>query len=441
VSDYFERVEAQINRRVTERATGHRLTRRPRIGTLVPALSVLVALLIAIVFLTTRPAGHGQAGSAGAATALRFVAEPTAAHPRVTPAALRLTVTAVKRRLAALGVAPGAQVRSDAGTIVVRLPAGAHASVILAALLSNPRMDVYDWEADALVPPGGESVASELHSTGAAAGRISQGSGAAAPGGSEAASGAVGLFEAVRLAAKQPARAFRHVGRYGSEYFLFGAPGSSACASAAAAHGTRPVPGVHCLLDSPPLEEPPGTSREKALRDLAAALPRGVTRAGGRLFVVRQGTAVLQGAPASFSRWLAYGSPAALYYVVRDDVALTAADITNPHQSRGSDGAPDVEFGFTRAGGRAFERLTAQVARRGSLDSVDGRLLMQHFAIAIGDQLITVPYIDYKLYPAGISGDAGAELSGNFTVAEARHLAALLRVPALPLRLVRDAVR
>lgn len=56
-------------------------------------------------------------------------------------------------------------------------------------------------------------------------------------------------------------------------------------------------------------------------------------------------------------------------------------------------------------------------------------------AIALGDQLLTVPFIDFKVYPDGITASGGADVSGNFTVATGRRLARTLNLPALPLRL------
>lgn len=80
--------------------------------------------------------------------------------------------------------------------------------------------------------------------------------------------------------------------------------------------------------------------------------------------------------------------------------------------------------------------MTAQIARRGSLVSGLGETLNQHFAVAPDDQLITVPFISYKQYPDGISGDNGGDISGSFTIAAARDLAGELRLGVLPLNLV-----
>ncbi|MBV9941347.1 MAG: hypothetical protein JO262_04380, partial [Solirubrobacterales bacterium] len=79
--------------------------------------------------------------------------------------------------------------------------------------------------------------------------------------------------------------------------------------------------------------------------------------------------------------------------------------------------------------------VTAEIARRGSLVSGLGQSYNQHFAVALDNQLITVPYIDYKQYPDGINGDNGADISGSFTITSAQDLANELRLGALPINL------
>jgi SecD/SecF fusion protein len=71
-----------------------------------------------------------------------------------------------------------------------------------------------------------------------------------------------------------------------------------------------------------------------------------------------------------------------------------------------------------------------------SLDTerTDGTL-DQHFAVALDQQLITVPIIDFKIYPDGITGGGGADITGGFTIQSARALATLLRYRPLPVNL------
>ncbi len=64
------------------------------------------------------------------------------------------------------------------------------------------------------------------------------------------------LYDAVKLAAKQPLQVSNDDARLGSEYYLFGAPNSTACATAAKDAGKATVPGVHCLLSGPAVIRP-----------------------------------------------------------------------------------------------------------------------------------------------------------------------------------------
>jgi preprotein translocase subunit SecD len=94
-----------------------------------------------------------------------------------------------------------------------------------------------------------------------------------------------------------------------------------------------------------------------------------------------------------------------------------------------------VTFGFTRAGRNAYRTVTAQVAHRGALVSGSGQTLNQHFAVALDTQLLTVPLIEFRAFPNGISGESGAGIFGAFTRTSARQLAAELRLGPLPVNL------
>jgi SecD/SecF fusion protein len=286
------------------------------------------------------------------------------------------------------------------------------------------RLEFYDWEANALTPSG-KSVASLLPTQDAQATQISQGSTAAAPG--APGSGSMPLYQAATLAAKQPYQASKDNARNGSEYFAFGAPGSAACKAAAAAAHTTPIVGQHCSLLSLP---------EDNLPDLYAALPHGVNRSQVQVVVVKRGTVVLQAVPTGgFNHELNWLNPSGQYYVLRDHVSLFGKDITNPQQSTDQSGSPDVTFGFTSKGASAFQAVTAQIAQRGSRVSLFGQKHVQHFAVALDMQLITVPSIDYSIYPDGIQGGNGADITGGFTIGTAQDLATQLRLGALPIGL------
>jgi preprotein translocase subunit SecD len=131
-----------------------------------------------------------------------------------------------------------------------------------------------------------------------------------------------------------------------------------------------------------------------------------------------------------------FSSASAQFYVLKDNVALRGSDITNPQESTDPNTRqPAITFGFNSNGKTEFQNLTAAIARRGGLVSGLGQSLNQHFAVALDNQLITVPYIDYKQFPHGINGDNGADISSSFTKASAQDLANELRLGAVPLNL------
>ena len=96
---------------------------------------------------------------------------------------------------------------------------------------------------------------------------------------------------------------------------------------------------------------------------------------------------------------------------------------------------PTSQFGFNSKGRNAFQNVTGAIAHRGQDVSALGQTLNQHFAVALDNQLITVPSIDFKTYPDGITGGNGADITGGFTQQSASDLATQLRLGALPINL------
>ena len=160
-----------------------------------------------------------------------------------------------------------------------------------------------------------------------------------------------------------------------------------------------------------------------------------MTAAEGETLIVPPGTVVLEAADVSSSHQTQFSSPDAQFYVVKDNVSLAGNEITNPRQGTDPSGAADVTFGFTSKGDSAFQHVTAAIARRGELDSIGQTSLIQHFAVALDNKLITVPQIDYHQYPHGVNGDQGATITAGLTISSARHLATELRLGALPINL------
>jgi len=159
----------------------------------------------------------------------------------------------------------------------------------------------------------------------------------------------------------------------------------------------------------------------------------------GQVLAIPRGWVVVEAIPPSFSRPTPITNPNAQFYVLKDNVALRSSEITNPQESTDPNGhTPEIAFGFSAKGKTDFQNLTAAIARRGALVSGLGETLDQHFAVALGgetNELITVPYIDYKQYPDGINGEDSADISGGFTTTSARNLADVLRLGVLPLNL------
>jgi SecD/SecF fusion protein len=426
-----QRAEAErILRRVLADAPApHRS--RLRLGLLAPVVSVAVVVLVAAVVLRTGgTAMTGARPSGGLHITLSALGTPQT--PRITTAAMSREVALLRRRLASLG--HGFTVSAaGANSIVVTGPkaaTGGEENRILGLVTQRAQLRFYDWEADVLTP-NGKSAASQLAAQTPAALSVSEGA-ANGAGSAGHGTGSMPLYDAVTLAARQPARLSGVGPRTGPQYFMFGAPGSSACAAAFSYWGaSRPISGTHCLLAGP-LELGPG-DRQRATDALAAQVPPGVTASQGQVFGVPQGTVVVQAEQLQPGAPVPVFSPAARFFVLRDDAALTGADIANPRAAVDESGQPDVTFGFTATGRRAFQLVTQAIAHRGPNVSVGGATLNQHFAVTVDDQLITVPQINFHQYPDGISGGGGADITGAFTARSARDLATELRYGPLPL--------
>jgi SecD/SecF fusion protein len=383
-------------------------------------LSTLIVVVIVAVGLGVHAARRG--GSPIASRGVRIVFSATALSSR-SPlgASIDRSIVILRRRLGS--VFHGVRVSRAGNNIVVLAPDARPAErPQIVALAAPGRLAFYDWEANALTS-NGKTVASQLQTQDLSALKISQGlgSGPGLPG-----AGSMALHQAVTLAAKQPAASFStSLARTGRQYYLFGGPGSTACAAAARATATTPIADQHCLLSGP----------DSSIPDLRSGLPPGVTLSEAQEVVVPQGTLVLQATNPSASDLVTLTSPSAQFYVLKDNVSLFGKDITNPHPSTDQSGEPDVAFGFTGAGQSAFQKVTGTIAHRGNLVSIAGATYDQHFAVALDNHLLTVPSIDFKQYPDGIIGGGGADITGGFTAHTASDLAVTLRFGPLPVSL------
>ena len=129
------------------------------------------------------------------------------------------------------------------------------------------------------------------------------------------------------------------------------------------------------------------------------------------------------------------GPSRTVYVLMQDKPALTGRDITSSAQSfdsgsQGGNQEPIVTMQFTDQGAQAFQDVTRDLAQRGTL-----RQELQSFAIVLDGRIISNPTVDFRQYPNGISGNNGAQISGNFTTESARTLADQLNSGAIPIRL------
>ena len=137
------------------------------------------------------------------------------------------------------------------------------------------------------------------------------------------------------------------------------------------------------------LPRPRGTRRS---RTSPASSRSGVTPADGQVLVVQQGTVVLQAANRTAGQHDHVLQPPGQFFVLRDNVALRGSDITNPQASTDSDRQPRLsQFGLQPRRRAAVPERDRQIAHRGQDVSTLGQSLNQHFAVALDNQLMTVP--------------------------------------------------
>ncbi len=198
---------------------------------------------------------------------------PSAQTPTVTADALQRAVDIMRSRVDQLGVAEPEIQTSGNNQITVGLPNVSDTARAEQEVGATAQLYFYDWEANAITP-NGKTVASQIQGQDPTALEISQGSSSTsatglAPG--QPGAGSMGLYQAVQLASKQPYWSSKTNSRLGTQYWMFGAPGSAACATAARDAGTVAVAGQHCLLSGP----------DDSVSDLDAGLPNGVSASEG----------------------------------------------------------------------------------------------------------------------------------------------------------------
>ena len=119
-----------------------------------------------------------------------------------------------------------------------------------------------------------------------------------------------------------------------------------------------------------------------------------------------------------------------LYFIYTLPPAMTGSAISRSSQSFDQqNNSPNVLIDFTSKGGKQFGQITRDLATTGQITGVN-----QTFAIVLDNQMESDPIVDYKQNPDGIQGTS-AEITGNFTVQEAKDLALVINTGALPVTL------
>jgi SecD/SecF fusion protein len=343
---------------------------------------------------------------------LVYQGKPTA-QAKVTPETLERAINIMRKRVDQLGVAQPEIQRSGAEEIDVALPDVSNASRAQEEVGRTAQLQFYDWEPNVIGPTGQKAGPTE--------GTVTGDSTSTGPGGFTA-----GLpeYQAVLRAAKRAPILRR--------------------ADTTWAQGCTPAQLHDCIYGSWYLLD---TAHERVVRgpeetehNLYSDLPK--QPAGAKLKAVRvnPGTVLVQSHPVESAAGKVSNPSPNSWYVLNDEPVLNGTDITNPAQGNDeATGQPDVTFGFTAHGKSVFEHITKVIAQRGleaQLPGISHEAALQHFAVALDGQLITVPSIDFSKYPEGIDATTGSEISGGFTITSAQNLANELQSGALPIKLV-----
>jgi SecD/SecF fusion protein len=377
---------------------------------------LLVALLLAVsaIVIATKPTRLGLDLKGGVSFIYKGI--PTA-HAKVNQESLNRAIDIMRKRVDQLGVAQPEIQLYGGSEINVSLPDVTNVKRAEEQVGKTAQLLFYDWEPNVIGPSGNPEPANR-----------------AATCGPEPAAVRCGLpeYKAVLLAAKRkpilrsnattlhpgctPAQL--HGCIYGAWYLLDTKHEKMLC------------------VDGKPICGPADTQAElyaDGYKPPAGAVAKAVR--------VNPGTVLVQAHPEEFKNKVVKAEPNS-FYVLNDNPVLEGGDINNPQQGYqsegGGSGLPDVTFGFDSHGKTVFERVTAEIAKRGEnaqLPGVSKAEALQHFAIVLDEQVITAPSIDYTVYEHGIDASNGSEITGGFTLTSAQNLANELQSGALPIKL------
>ncbi len=358
--------------------------RRRNIFILIFIAGLLAASLAVI---ATQPTKLGLDLKGG--VSLIYQAKPTK-ETKVTGDSITRAIDIMRKRVDKLGVAEPEIQRTGADQIDVSLPGSKNADEARRQVGKTAQLYFYDWEPNVLDDQCKPDPTNASVTGGASAGTV----------------GGLSYYDAVIRASKCPATNT----------------------------GKETTAGSFYLVNDKKQTVLAGPQEVKS--DLQKDIvDRKIPTAGTRIVEVKPGTVVLQAEKNSD------GTPSDQYYVLKDQPALTGNQITNPKQNfdngPGGTGGPTVTFDFTDKGRGIWQKVTRQIAQRGQDNYFGGspQQAFQHFAIALDNEIISTPYIDFNQNPDGIDASNGSEISGGFTIKSAQNLANLLQTGALPLKL------
>jgi SecD/SecF fusion protein len=332
---------------------------------------------------------------------LVYHAEPTAAQPVVDADAMQRSIDLMQQRVNAFGVSEAELFQSGSDQIEVNLPGVTDAETAADQVGSTAQLFFYDWEANIL---------DDKCKT-----NPDQNANGRQP--------VVGLRAAVTQASKCTSVG---IGK-GLDPLADDSPGGQSQAAAKPRFYVFNKTTKKAFDNGQTYE-----SRKQALDSLDAkdqANAEVIEVPAGVLVLRAESTTNNNGDEVKPDRW----------WVIQDRPGLSGTDIKNPEQSADTNlgNEPIVTFNFTSKGRKAFQAITRRVAQRGADNALgqDPISTSQHFAIALDNELVSAPYINWRENPDGIDGSTGAQISGNFTIKTAQDLAKILKIGALPLKL------
>src|SRR3954451_16086585 len=362
--------------------------RRRNLFVLLLVAGLLVASLAVI---ATKPTRLGLDLKGG--VSLIYQAKPTK-QAAVTGDAIDRSLDIMRKRVDQIGVAEPSLQRSGADQIDVSLPDVKNADEAASQVGTTAQMWFYDWEGSVLGPNCKPDPQNASVTGGQAAG-----DGSIPP--------ALSLFDAVTRGSKCP-RTNTGKESSGDKFYL--------------------VDKEHKRVLAGPDESQSDLQKE--------ALNKKIPFDAKQIVKVAQGTVILRAEQPDPK-----GKPLPAWYVLADQPILGGTDIKNPEQGfdngPGESGQPNVTFDFTSHGEGVWSKFTRKLSHRGQEFSLgaQGDQSNQHFAIALDNELISVPQIDWHQYPDGLGGGPGSRISGGFTIDSAQQLANLLKTGALPIKL------